>query len=380
VAVGRGAVLAVVEVAVELAQLPQLVRDVLARVGHGAVRADDDLVLVLRVGLHREDPAAGVLAFALQADRSRRLQQLEGALPEMQPQDVALAREQVVADAEPLHRRQVAVHDAGRDVGRELRVRVPAAFDGVQRLALQRLVLGTDRVEVGDAGVQVPAVVIELARDRLHVGERLLLDVTEADDDVGHLHARVVDVVLHPDLAPAALQHAHEGVAEHGVADVPDVRRLVGVDAGVLDDHRARDRRRSPSLAERIVQRQRERAAVEEQVDVAPARDLRPAHVAVGKGSGQLLADLAGLALQRLREVERRGQREVAERDVRRVLERHRPEVHVEGPPHRRPDFFRQPVLQVEEHRQLAEEGRGDKSIIGTGALPGRGPTAFNDV
>ena len=58
----------------------------------------------------------------------------------------------------------------------------------------------------------------------------------EAHHHVGHLHAGVVDVVLHLDALAARAQHAHEGVAQRGVAQVADVRRLVGIDVGVLDD------------------------------------------------------------------------------------------------------------------------------------------------
>ncbi len=57
----------------------------------------------------------------------------------------------------------------------------------------------------------------------------------KADDHIGHLHAGVVDVVLHIDLLPGGAQQAHKRVAQDGVAQVPDVRSLVGIDAGVLD-------------------------------------------------------------------------------------------------------------------------------------------------
>ena len=69
--------------------------------------------------------------------------------------------------------------------------------------------------------------------------------MVEAHHHVGHLHAGVVDVVLHLDLAAARAQHAHEGVAQHGVAQVADVGRLVGVDVGVLDDDLLAGRRRA---------------------------------------------------------------------------------------------------------------------------------------
>ena len=60
------------------------------------------------------------------------------------------------------------------------------------------------------------------------------------DHHVGHLHAGVVDVVLHFHAPARRAQHAHEGVAQDGVAQVADVRGLVGIDIGVLDNDLAR--------------------------------------------------------------------------------------------------------------------------------------------
>ena len=54
--------------------------------------------------------------------------------------------------------------------------------------------------------------------------------------DIRHLDAGVVDVVLHLDPFAERAQHAHERIAERGVAQVADVRGLVGIDVGVLDD------------------------------------------------------------------------------------------------------------------------------------------------
>ena len=71
---------------------------------------------------------------------------------------------------------------------------------------------------------------------RAHLGERLVFELAEPDDDVGDLHAGVVDVVLDLDLAAEKAQQPAEGVAERRVAEVPDVRRLVRVDRRVLDD------------------------------------------------------------------------------------------------------------------------------------------------
>ena len=66
--------------------------------------------------------------------------------------------------------------------------------------------------------------------------ERLLLELAEADDDVGDLHAGVVDVVLDLDRPSLEAEQPAEGVAERGVAQVADVRRLVRIDRRVLDD------------------------------------------------------------------------------------------------------------------------------------------------
>ena len=71
---------------------------------------------------------------------------------------------------------------------------------------------------------------------RAHAGEVLALELAEADGDVGDLDAGVVDVVLDLDLAAEIAEQPAERVAERGVAEVADVRGLVRVDGGVLDD------------------------------------------------------------------------------------------------------------------------------------------------
>ena len=187
-----------------------------------------------------QDPAAGVLALGLQADRARLLQQLERAVPEVQAQDVALVGEQVVADAEALHGGEVAVHDArGHVRGQRARCRCrpprsraasrPAASCARDRRRRSRR---PARRGPSSSSRSLPG------RGRATSASDLPLEVQEAHHDVGDLHAGVVDVVLHPDLAAAAPQHAHEGVAERRVAQVADVGGLVGVDARVLDDDR----------------------------------------------------------------------------------------------------------------------------------------------
>ena len=63
----------------------------------------------------------------------------------------------------------------------------------------------------------------------------------EAHHDVGDLHAGVVDIVLNIDRVPSRSQQANESVAKNGVAQMADVGRLVGINAGVLDQDFAAD-------------------------------------------------------------------------------------------------------------------------------------------
>jgi hypothetical protein len=58
----------------------------------------------------------------------------------------------------------------------------------------------------------------------------------KADHHIRHLHAGVVDVVLHVDHVPCRTKQAHKGVAENRVAQMADVRGLVGIDGCVLHD------------------------------------------------------------------------------------------------------------------------------------------------
>ena len=264
-------------------------------------------------------------------------------------------REQLVADREPRHRREVAVHDPPRHVLGEPGRVVVAGLDPVQHLGLELLGLGLRGVGLAHARVEVPAVVVEPARDALDVGERLLLELLEAHHDVGHLDAGVVDVVLDADVEAAVPEQPHEGVAEAGVAEVADVGGLVRIDAGVLDDHVARAPRRRAALDERLVQVRGDLAPLQEQVQVAAARDLGANDVAPrAQLARQPFGDLAGLLAQRLGEVEGRRQGQVPELHAWRVLERDAAGVDVECGPcgflHRAGES----LLQIQDHNPIS--------------------------
>src|SRR5271157_4099401 len=69
--------------------------------------------------------------------------------------------------------------------------------------------------------------------------------MNKADHHVGHLDSGVVDVVLHIDHMSGGPEQADERVAEDGVTQMPDMRGLVGIDAGVLDENLASHIRRA---------------------------------------------------------------------------------------------------------------------------------------
>ena len=97
-------------------------------------------------------------------------------------------------------------------------------------------------VPLGDPSIKIPTVVIDLLspgmkiyQQLLHSGEIETFKVGQPDDNVRYLNAGVVDVILDVDPLSGSTQQPHEGIAQYGVAYVANVRRLIGVDAGVLD-------------------------------------------------------------------------------------------------------------------------------------------------
>ena len=154
-------------------------------------------------------------------------------------QDFALARQEVVLDVEPVHGFEVAAQDGSRDQLGDGGGFAGGVFDGMQRCGADLQILFVLFVPLRDAGVEIPAVVVEarLARESFNFRARLFLDLSETHNHVGDLHASVVDIVLDVDFAAGVTQQADKRVAENRVAQVADVRGLVGIDAGVLDQN-----------------------------------------------------------------------------------------------------------------------------------------------
>ena len=109
------------------------------------------------------------------------------------------------------------------------------------------------------------------------------------------------------DAWPRNVEHAHERVADHGGAEVPDVHLLGDVGRRVVDDDRARGRaagatpsRSSAATSASCAARKR---SVEREVDEARPGDLdRAAHGAEHTAVDDLLGDLAWVAAELLGE------------------------------------------------------------------------------
>src|SRR5439155_5432150 len=82
--------LSIIEIEAEDTELPHLIGDVFAGVGHSSVRPDEDLVVLVLIGtgmlFERHHPAAFVIAFALVVDHSELFHLLESLVPKMQMQ------------------------------------------------------------------------------------------------------------------------------------------------------------------------------------------------------------------------------------------------------------------------------------------------------
>ena len=94
-------------------------------------------------------------------------------------------------------------------------------------------------VPLGGARINVPAVVVEarLAGKLFDLGPRFLFKMKKPNYHVGNLYAGIVDVVLDIHFPAGKSQQTDERVSQHSVAQVSDMRGLVGIDAGVFDQN-----------------------------------------------------------------------------------------------------------------------------------------------
>ena len=79
----------------------------------------------------------------------------------MQVQDLALARQKVVLDVEPIHGLQMPPQDRSRNQLGNLGQLVAALLDGMQRVRAHLQMFFVLLVPLRDARIQIPAVIIE---------------------------------------------------------------------------------------------------------------------------------------------------------------------------------------------------------------------------
>ena len=217
----------------------------------------------------------------------------------------------------------MGVHDAIDDEGADRGGLRAAVLEVVQRTRARLEVLALLLVPLGDARVQIPAVIVEprALGDLADAGEVASFELAKPDDDVGDLHAEVVDVVLDLDWRAAKLQRARQRVAERGVAEMADVRRLVRIDRGVLDDCFFRRRRLRLQLGAYALEKECGTVQIEIQVAIRRGDDARDAGDRA-EARRQLLRDRARRFPERTRELKRDRDGEIAERTSRWNLDR----------------------------------------------------------
>src|SRR5438874_2627726 len=244
VAVGILEKLSVSKISSQKTKLPKMIGNVFAYVGHGPVGADDHLLIFFVIGSFRtgaalHDPAILVLAFGHQRDHAFFFKQGKGGFPEMKMEYLALAGQKVVFDVEAEHGLQVPPQNGGGDQLADFSGFVSTLLDGVQAIETYLQISLVLLIPLRDAGVNVPAQVIKarLANKLFDLSFRIFLQASKADDHVGHLHAGVVNVVLHVNVGTGGAQQPNESVSQNGIAQMAHMRRLVGIDAGVLDQH-----------------------------------------------------------------------------------------------------------------------------------------------
>ena len=144
----------------------------------------------------------------------------------------------------------------------------------------------------------------------------------ESDDHVRNLDAGVVDVILHFHALPGAAQQAHKRIAQHGIAQVADMRGFIRIDVGVLDDALWRIGRESlPPRIDFFQRAGQKRGARKIKIHVSAAGDFHSLHTLDGwKLHGNFLRDLARSALQALGQLKTDGRGGLAHLDAGRFL------------------------------------------------------------
>ena len=134
------------------------------------------------------------------------------------------------------------------------------------------------------------------------------------------MHAGIVDVILNIDFPACETQQADERIAENGIAQVSNVRGLVWIDAGVLDQNFAG---RNLGLRSFIGgERGSKLFALDSCVDVASTCEFEPLKVINRPDAGDnLFRNLSGRLAQLLGQLKSKWQCIFAKLDPRRLLD-----------------------------------------------------------
>ena len=151
----------VVKIAPKQSEFPELIGDVFANVGNRTVGAHDYFgivifygrparcvtgcigpILIARFGgvrafIHAHHPASGIFSCFCKMDRVALFQQLKCGIPEFQVQNLALAWEEIVLNAQSFHCVQMTAHDGGSHDAGHLRSLARSFFDRFQHFAAQ---------------------------------------------------------------------------------------------------------------------------------------------------------------------------------------------------------------------------------------------------
>src|SRR5262249_7152090 len=153
-------------------------------------------------------------------------------------------------------------------------------------------------------------------------------------DNIGNLRSGVVDVVLHIDFPALNAQQANKGIAKDCIAQVADVRCLVRVNAGVLDQNLA-SRNIHPQLGIGR-ERSRELLAIDASVDVSRASEFQLLKTIDRPSAGNdFFRDLAWSLAQLLSQFKGKGQRVLPKLDPRRLLDDELGQVKLVGAAHK---------------------------------------------
>ena len=94
----------------------------------------------------------------------------------------------------------------------------------------------------------------------------------ETDHYIGDLHTGIVDVVLDIDFSTRITQQPDKCVSQHRIPQVADMRRLVGINTGVLNQNLARGYVSGrPSVSD---QRRGHPSAIDFDIQIAGRRNL----------------------------------------------------------------------------------------------------------